>query len=246
MKLKLKSFRLKDARREAKVSGIPVFYMFAGDIFSLSGSPLYIHYQHPICDELLNLLEPDVITLGDSEFLEMVKNLSSYVKGLKAPTVVANVDFKMDVCTKKSIILKAQDQKVGVIGALTPKTKHISAGYVENTVFEDEIPAINREAENLRNQGVEIIIALTHSGFQKDKMIAKECPLVDVIVGGHSHTFLYNGQIDPVHKESNAIEGPYPFYIKAGEKKVPIVHTFGYSKYIGRLDLIVSLLETLL
>ena len=39
-----------------------------------------------------------------------------------------------------------------------------------------------------------IIIALGHSGFEKDKEIAKNVPDLDLVVGGHSNTFLYNGK----------------------------------------------------
>ena len=64
----------------------------------------------------------------------------------------------------------------------------------------DEIKSIKDEAEKLDEQGVNIIVAVGHSGFVKDKEIAKEVSLVDVVVGGHSNTFLYNG-IKPSNDE---------------------------------------------
>ena len=60
--------------------------------------------------------------------------------------------------------------------------------------FLDEITSIDKEAKNLKAKGVNIIIAVGHSGFEKDQEIAKNVPDVDVVVGGHSNTFLYNGQ----------------------------------------------------
>lgn len=52
---------------------------------------------------------------------------------------------------------------------------------------------LSSEAESLKNSGVNIIIALGHSGYEKDMEIGVKCPLVDVVIGGHSHSFLYTG-----------------------------------------------------
>lgn len=89
----------------------------------------------------------------------------------------------------------------------------------------------------MAKSGVEIIIALGHSGYDKDKEIARDCPLVDVVVGAHSHSFLYTG----TPPDMDFVEGPYPTVIeqKSG-KKVPVVQASAFSKYIGKLELSVS------
>lgn len=61
--------------------------------------------------------------------------------------------------------------------------------------FEDEIESIRKEANHLKSQGVNIIIAVGHSGFDKDREIAREVEEVDLVVGGHTNTFLYSGKI---------------------------------------------------
>lgn len=65
----------------------------------------------------------------------------------------------------------------------------------EKLSFFDEVTSVNNEAEKLKGQGVEIIIALSHCGLDVDRILAVKCPNVDIIVGGHSHTFLYFGKI---------------------------------------------------
>ena len=60
--------------------------------------------------------------------------------------------------------------------------------------FLDEVISIDKEAKRLKAKGVDIIIALGHSGFKMDKKIAQKVPDVDVVVGGHTNTFLYNGE----------------------------------------------------
>lgn len=93
----------------------------------------------------------------------------------------------------------------------------------------------------MHNKGVNIILALGHSGYDVDQEIAKNCPLVDVVIGGHTNTFLYNGEQPDVEK----IDGPYPTVVeqKTG-KKVPVVQAYAYTKYLGELELEVSGLLT--
>lgn len=60
--------------------------------------------------------------------------------------------------------------------------------------FEDEVTAIQREVDRLQTtENVTKIIALGHAGFRMDKKIAAEVRGVDLVVGGHTNTFLYTG-----------------------------------------------------
>lgn len=60
--------------------------------------------------------------------------------------------------------------------------------------FEDEVSALQPHVDKLHKLGVNKIIALGHSGFTTDKKIAKEVRGVDIVIGGHSNTFLYTGR----------------------------------------------------
>lgn len=55
---------------------------------------------------------------------------------------------------------------------------------------------MKKEVAKLKNNGVNIIIGLGHSGIEVDKTIATEVDGIDMIVGGHSHTFLYTGELE--------------------------------------------------
>lgn len=95
----------------------------------------------------------------------------------------------------------------------------------------------SKEAEKLDSEGVKIIIALGHSGYPIDKIIARECPLVDIVIGAHSHSFLYSG-VEPV---SDLVVGPYPTVVEQDTgKRVLVVQAYRYTKYIGKLNLTVS------
>ena len=60
--------------------------------------------------------------------------------------------------------------------------------------FPAEIPEVRAEVEKLKGEGVKIIIGLSHSGYEMDKKVAAEVDGIDIIVGGHTHTFLYTGK----------------------------------------------------
>lgn len=57
-----------------------------------------------------------------------------------------------------------------------------------------EVPSIAAEAKQLKNHGVDILIALGHSGFEMDIQIARDVEDIDLVIGGHSNTFLYTGE----------------------------------------------------
>lgn len=207
-----------------------------------TGTEWFTTFRMEICIKFMNILGPDAMTLGNHEFDDGgIDGIEKYVKSVNTATVVANANFKKDIGTKKSVILTAQGEKIGVIGALTTDMNVIQNSGA--TVLQDEVAAINAEAEKLKNQGVGIIIALTHCGYEVDKKIADKCPLVDLVVGGHSHSFLTSDNINPIHPESKSIEGPYPTTIVQSEtgKKVPVVQAYAYFKYMGKLDLTVSI-----
>ena len=59
--------------------------------------------------------------------------------------------------------------------------------------FLDEVDSVRRCAQALKNDGINIIIALGHAGIDMDLKIAREVEDVDIVVGGHTNTFLYTG-----------------------------------------------------
>jgi len=62
-----------------------------------------------------------------------------------------------------------------------------------DVIFEDEIEALQVQVNKLTAMGVNKIIALGHSGFTVDINIAQKVKGVDVVIGGHTNTFLYTG-----------------------------------------------------
>ncbi|XP_044758873.1 protein 5NUC-like [Coccinella septempunctata] len=216
-------------RKWGESNGRKVLFLNAGDIFV--GSDWYSVHKWKICVEFLNILQPDVITLGNHEFDDGLDILRQFTKSIKCPIVSANFNTSFVDPVKKSTVLEINGRKIGVIGYLTPETAFLSDTEQLNIV--DELEAVKEESERLDKEGVKIIIGLGHSGFDTDKRLAEHVPLLDLVIGGHSNTFLWNGP--KPHEED--VQGPYPTVItqKSG-KKVPVVQAYAYTLYLGRLN----------
>ncbi|XP_058824155.1 protein 5NUC [Topomyia yanbarensis] len=228
--------KIREYRKEEANGGLPVLYLNAGDTYT--GTPWFTIFKDNITAAFLNLLKPDAISLGNHEFDLGVEGLVPFLNEVDFPVLATNLDLSETPSMQNtkslhnSIVFVKEGVKIGVIGYLTPETKQLTPS---NTVlYTDEIQAINKEAAVLKAQGVNILIALGHSGLERDQQIAAGCPDIDLVIGGHSHTFLYTG----AQPDNNPPEGPYPVMVKnlAG-RDVPVVQAYAYTKYLGHMKL---------
>lgn len=97
-----------------------------------------------------------------------------------------------------------------------------------------EIEPVRKEVENLTKQGIKIIIVLSHAGLEIDRQLAKHGGPIDLIVGGHSHSFLYSGT--PVGPDKPVDEYP-TIETQENGRKVLIVQASAYTKYLGNIRL---------
>ncbi|KAJ6635718.1 Apyrase [Pseudolycoriella hygida] len=175
-------------------------------------------------------------TIGNHEFDHGVEGLVPFLEDIKSEVVVANIDDSdeptMQGKYKKSVIIDKYERKIGVIGVILSTTDKLArTGKIR---FKDEIETVRNEATILKNQGVDIIIVLSHCGLDVDYAIARGAGSdIDIIVGGHSHTFMFTGDNPP---------GPdrpldeYPAIVRQENgHKVLIVQASAYTKYIGDL-----------
>lgn len=164
-----------------------------------------------------------------------------FIRNLSAPVLAANLildkvpELAEEHNLYKAIVLNIDGTNVGIIGYLTPETKFLAP---KNSVeYEDEIVAIRREVFQLKDQNVNIIIALGHSGFLKDKEIAEKVEDLDLVIGGHTNTFLWNSNTTDEIPE--IVQGPYPeIVVQPSGRKVPVVQAYAYTKYMGKLHVI--------
>jgi 5'-nucleotidase len=181
------------------------------------------------------------MALGNHEFDDGVDGLVPFIRNkTDLPILACNIDVsnepKLKNLIKPSIIKKFEGRKVAIIGYILPDTRWLSRPG-KTVVFNDEIVSIRNEIENLRTEhanSLNIFIAVGHSGIEKDKEIAAKIEDLDIVVGGHSNTFLFTGAKPP------SIEKPYdryPVVFDHGMKgKTLVVQASAFGKYIGKLD----------
>ncbi|XP_034477843.1 protein 5NUC-like [Drosophila innubila] len=227
--------RVATAVAKARAEG-PTLFLNAGDTYQ--GTPWFTLYKGDLAAELMNMLNPDAVSLGTHEFDDNIDGLLPFLNKVNFPIVSCNLDLskvpQLESAKRlmPSTIITKLEKQIGIIGYLTPETRELAA--LNDLEYYNEIPSINAEAQKLIEKGVNIIIALGHSGYKRDQEIAINCPDVDVVIGGHSHTFLYTG--NPPSKEKP--EGNYPtIVVKPNGRQVPVVQAYAYTKYLGKIHL---------
>lgn len=213
-------------------------FLNAGDNFQ--GTFWYNLLRYNVTSHFLNLLPADAITLGNHEFAHRVAGLVPFLKMLNSPIVVANIDDRDEPAIKnlyqKSVVVERSGRQIGIIGVILRETAEIAN--TDGVRFTFEIEAVRNEATKLRKKGVNIIIVLSHCGLERDREIAREAgDFVDVIVGGHSHDFLYTSMDDTSPGPDTPV-GTYPIIITPNsgkDRRVLIVQASAFTKYVGDL-----------
>ena len=207
----------------------------AGDYYQ--GTIYYTLFKYDVVTEFANLLNYDAFGVGNHDFDDGPDGLIPFVNDINFPVLAANLDTSKvpELKISKSITLDVDGHKVGIIGYVTADTPFISSPG-PNLTFLDVIPAVQEEAIRLTSENVSIIIALGHAGYEIDREMASKIKELDLVVGGHSHTFLWTGEDYP------SVEYPlgnYPTYVKVegSDKIVPVVQAYAYGKYLGHLEL---------
>ncbi|KAL3881155.1 hypothetical protein ACJMK2_027613 [Sinanodonta woodiana] len=222
--------------REAKTN---VLLLDSGDRFT--GTLWFTQYQGTESAYFMHQLKYDAMCIGNHEFDRGVEGLARFLDNATFPVVSANIDVsgepKLQGKFNKSVVkLLPSGEKVGIIGFTTTETAYTSSA--GSTVkFNDEMTAIKEEVHRLTAENVSILIALGHAGYITEQEIAKAVPSLDLVIGGHSHTFLYTGS----QPSREAIEGQYPtVVVQQDGRKVPVVTAFAWGKYLGRIDITFS------
>lgn len=174
-----------------------VLLLHAGDFGQ--GSSYFSEFGGAVEVELLNALKYDCITLGNHEFDNGIEALGALLSKLEVPVVVCNYDFspfEVGKYVKPYVILEKAGRKIGIIGVLC-SLKDMLAGDLANRLPEYEmIPTVQKYADEIRPQ-CDLVIALTHIGYTEhnsgditDPQLVAQTRGIDVVVGGHSHTFM--------------------------------------------------------
>ncbi|XP_032791055.2 snake venom 5'-nucleotidase isoform X2 [Daphnia magna] len=224
--------RLVHQARHIRTQHPNTIFLSAGDFFQ--GTIWYTIHKWKAVSRFGNMLNLTAMSLGNHEFDDGVDGLLPFVEAANHPVIAANVDTsgepRLDGKIPKSKVVEIDGRRIGIIGYLTRETQFISSP--EGVKIVDEVEGVRQEAERLKKDGVNILIAVGHAGFPKDLQIAEHVPDIDVVVGGHTNTFLWNGPAPSTEEP----QGSYPTIVtQPSGRTVPVVQAFAFGKYLGNL-----------
>ncbi len=174
-----------------------VLLLHAGDWNQ--GTSYYTKFKGYLEVELLNAMKYDAISLGNHEFDNGLEDLAARLKKIKAPVLCANYDFTgtpLEKEVKPYTIVHRAGKKIGIFSVITDLSRVVDSEIAKTMKKMDYISVSNKWARYLKEKKhCDIVIALTHIGYDNDRMssdvlLAGQTRNVDMIVGGHSHTFL--------------------------------------------------------
>jgi 5'-nucleotidase / UDP-sugar diphosphatase len=209
-----------------------VLFLHSGDM--VQGSMYYTLFHGKADVQVFNAMKLDAMAAGNHEFDRGTPGIEILLDLADFPILSANMDVTNDPDLDKRIapyvIKKIDGEPVAVIGLLDEHLAHISSPSARTRmlpVIETAQNTINR----LTHQGIQIIILLTHIGYDKDLVLGASVTGADIIVGGHSHTLLGDFQ-----KTGLVSRGPYPTIVQAPDKAdVLVVQAWEHTRMLGQL-----------
>ena len=172
-----------------------VLLLHAGDFNQ--GTSYFTELGGAVEVDVLNAMSFDAVCLGNHEFDNGLEDLAARVRKLNMPVLCANYDFTstpLEGLVYPYVIIEKAGRRIGIFGLLTDLTVVVKAEIAALLKYTDPAAAASSCIAMLEDAGCDMIVALTHLGsegeFYTDCELAANTSGIDVIVGGHSHTFL--------------------------------------------------------
>lgn len=171
----------------------------AGDIFQ--GTPYFNFYGGELEFKLMSMLKYDAATIGNHDFDNGLEGLAAQLPYAKFEFVSANYDFSktiLDGHVKPYKIFMREGIKIGVFGLGIALSGLVSDNLYKETVYLDPIEMAQEMSRILKeDENCDLIICLSHLGYHymnskrvDDMKVATATENIDLIIGGHTHTFL--------------------------------------------------------
>jgi len=207
-----------------------VLLLDAGDVFQ--GTPYFNYYGGELEFKLMSMMQYDLCTLGNHDFDNGLAGFKKQLPHAKFDFVSANYDFKntmLDGLVKPYKIFVKDGIKIGVFGLGIELHGLVEKKNYGETVYNDPLGVAQDMARVLRhNEKCDLVICLSHLGFLyqnesskiSDLVLAKNTKDIDLIIGGHTHTFLNK-----------------PYVEKNSDGKEVLVNQVGcYGLNLGQID----------
>lgn len=211
-----------------------VILIDAGDM--VQGTLYFKFFKGDVEYPLFNMMDYDVRILGNHEFDNGLDELARHWRNVKGARLSANYDFSDTPARglfKPYVIKNIDGKKVGIMGINVDPESLITEENYRGMRFRDIITTANETAAELRRKGCDLVVAVTHIGYDvsngktDDLDLARASKDIDIIIGGHSHTF-----VDPKTPDKT------PYWIKNAEgRDVLVAQTGKYGRNVGYIKL---------
>jgi 5'-nucleotidase len=193
------------ARRAAIIENIRkeeknVLLLDAGDIFQ--GTPYFNYYGGELEFKLMSMMQYDIATMGNHDFDNGIDGFYNQLPNAKFDFVSANYDFKNtvlnDIVKPYKIIIK-DGIKIGIFGLGVQLDGLVDKKLYKETIYNNPIEVAQDMSRILKEKKkCDLVICLSHLGFRykdepekpSDIVLAQKTKNIDLIIGGHTHTFL--------------------------------------------------------
>ncbi len=169
----------------------------AGDIFQ--GTPYFNMFGGELEFRLMSQMRYDAATLGNHDFDNGIDGLERQLPHAKFPFIISNYDFTATSLHQRFLSYKIFQKgaiSVGVFGLGIELQGLVSEKLFGNIRYLDPVPVANEMVQHLRSMGCDLVICLSHLGYRysndkiSDQILANDVHGIDLIIGGHTHTFM--------------------------------------------------------
>lgn len=184
--------------RDVRAKEKHVILLDAGDIFQ--GTPYFNMFGGEVEMKAMTAMGYDATAIGNHDFDGGMENLAKQLKHASFPMLVANYDFTGTPMEGKTIpykIFEHEGIKTGVFGLGIEMAGLVDSRMYGKTVYLDPVVKAAEMVNELRDkQKCDVVVCLSHLGFKyendkvSDMVLAKKSRGIDIIIGGHTHTFL--------------------------------------------------------
>ncbi|KIX09951.1 uncharacterized protein Z518_01032 [Rhinocladiella mackenziei CBS 650.93] len=184
-------------RNDERFSGQPeLVTLFSGDAFNPSLESSVTKGSHMV--PVLNMIGTDVACVGNHDLDFGVKQFQSLASQCNFPWLLANVldpqlgeDVPLGNAQKTVILTASNGIKIGVIGLVEREWLDTVNALPPNLIYKSASATAKELVPALREQGADIIVALTHQREPNDNKLAEKTPdgLIDLVLGGHDHYY---------------------------------------------------------
>ena len=217
---------IKDIRKDNR----NVLLLDAGDIFQ--GTPYFNFFGGEVEYKLMSRMKYDAVTLGNHDFDNGIEGLNKQLKHASFDLINSNYDFNNTLLKnkiKKYRVFVKDNIRIGVFGLGIELEGLVPEKLYDGIVYKDPIRNANYYSSLLKDkEKCNLVVCLSHLGLKYDTNkisdieIAKKTKNIDVIIGGHTHTFLEK-----------------PILIKNKINKDVLINQVGWAGInLGRIDFI--------